>query len=210
MTAALHVATTQESLWAESSHPTEGRRMVECKLEVCWLRACTVEIAMTHGGNEVTSFNRFNDFHGFGTSLDAGMERALELCGHFGVGTSSSAVMEVRLKVCDQPAIRSTSGRALEAVARARAEPGRHKQWWGEFPFDKFRTRTLDPASLPGLPADAAWRYPQLEQKLVVDRLAWSSKSFDGWSAKVWGEKLRDAVRAEFAPVRDLQPLVSA
>lgn len=210
MTAALHVATTQESLWAESSHPLEGRRMVECKLEVCWLRACTVEVAMTHGGNEVTAFDRFNDFYGFGASLEAGMERALELCGHFGIGRSSSAVMEVRLKVCDQPAIRSTSPRALEAAARAGPEPGGHKQWWGEFPFDKFRTRTLDPSSRPDLPADAAWRYPQLEQKLIADRLAWSSKSIDGWAAKVWGSKLRDEVRAEFASVLQLFPLAPA
>lgn len=135
MSAALHVATTQESLWAESSHPLEGRRMVECKLEVCWLRAWTVEVAMTHGGNEVTAFDRFNDFYGFGASLEAGMERALELCGHFGIGTSSSAVMEVRLKVCDQPAIRSTSPRALEAAARGGARTWRPQTMVGRVPI---------------------------------------------------------------------------
>lgn len=202
-----------EHLWALLEHPLKGRSMVECPVEVTWLREVQCVIAFCHGGLQVHELERYGDASAFGQCVQVALPRALKFCEKFAVNAQSSASIELHLKVCDAPAL-APQGECAEQ--RAPAGPMAR---WTVFPQDKFRVRA--PMSFDAdleteqerkeeerKGRSPIWRYPTLGTRFVASPTVWTSKSLPlSLDGELLAGQLMEQVARQFQPKFD--PLVA-
>ena len=166
------VAVTTEQLWAWADHPVNGRTMVECAMEVTWLRKCDARIVFMHGGSEVLGLEEYNDFYGFATCIPQAIEYAQKIAINFLVDRASTASVDVHLLVTHQPVLPGTGDEAQRMREKHAVDP-KWKLVWKEFPRDKFRRRAVSEFSKPGT---TQWIYPEILDSVIADKVIWTTK----------------------------------
>lgn len=193
--AALIASVTTEQLWAMSEHPVSGRAMVQCPVEVTWLRSCEATLLFMHGGKQVAEFGTYTDYYGFLTCLQDLQARALATAEKFSVTPQSTACIAIRLIVQDSPVLPATSGPS-EFGWRAPIPPTRQR--WAEFPVSKFRRRVADVDQDDEGPGGKevgtahGWLYPALEPKPVYNEIIWTTAHPDNPSFETLVSNLRE------------------
>lgn len=180
-----------QTVWAEATHPTQGRFMVPCEMDVAHLRRGTARLSFIHGGEPVRDFETFGDGHHneFLDCINDAVERAILLSENYGVTAESSASVEVWVSIEDEPVL------VPEADASRPSEPG--PRWWLPVPVNKFMVQVDDGSGSP--------TYKRFGSAPVADVLIWSTKpQADG---KAWpsAQEIRSRLLPLYLPQTSIE-----